>query len=55
MDGVGDSSGWLVLFAGIILLAVVIGWCAARASTLDIRRPAEDPDLQELLDLYNDD
>lgn len=41
MDGGGDGSGRLVLGGGIIVLARLIGWYAARASRLDIRRQTE--------------
>ncbi|MCO7271777.1 hypothetical protein [Cellulosimicrobium cellulans] len=44
MDGGGDGSGWLVLGGGIIVLALLIGWYAARASRLDIRRQTEKGD-----------
>lgn len=44
MDGGGDGSGWLILAAGIVVLAVLIGWYAARASSLDVRRQTEKGD-----------
>lgn len=47
MDGGGDGSGWLLFGVGIIVLAVVIGWYAARVSSLDIRRQAEGDDPLE--------
>lgn len=55
MDGGGDSSGWFAMFAVIIVLAALIGWYAAGASSLDIRRQAEERNLQELCDLQHDD
>ena len=55
MDGGGDGGGWLAMFAVIIVLAALIGRYAARASSLDIRRQAEERDLQALFDLQHDD
>ncbi|MBM7817776.1 hypothetical protein JOE63_000253 [Cellulosimicrobium cellulans] len=40
----GNGSGWLLFGVGIIALAVLIGWYAARASRLDIRRQTEKGD-----------
>ncbi|QUC01873.1 MULTISPECIES: hypothetical protein [Cellulosimicrobium] len=49
---VGDSGEWLVLVAGLFVYVAVIAWCAFRVSGPDVRRRAEERDVQELLDLY---
>jgi len=50
MGGGGDGSGWLLFGVGIIVLGVLIGWYAARASSLDIRRQVEGDDPLEHYD-----
>jgi len=41
-----------VLVAGLFVYVAVIAWCAFRVSGPDVRRRAEERDVQELLDLY---
>ncbi|MFC8923040.1 hypothetical protein [Cellulosimicrobium sp. NPDC057127] len=55
MDGGGGDSAWLAFFAGVVVVAAAIGWFAARASGLGVRRHTEDRELRELLDLHHDD
>lgn len=45
-----NSSGWLVVIVGVVLLSALIGWHIARASTLGILRQAGEQERQEPLD-----